>query len=206
MKQKSFQDKKTMSAPARLGDSAQVVPEADARQEHGKVTSSYSIFLIVVTIVFLAIAVVFAINTYFYDRIRSTGCSTSISKNEAEALFWTNLVLAIVAGIMFIVSIILIFTETKAPTYANKYLGKLRYEGEVRARATAARARPYVSGAAAGFGSATAGLGRAVGATAQTAANRIYQEGQLAVQRATDAFNAADIPPPITPRIPGSRV
>jgi len=190
-----------MSAPARIGDSAQVVPEADARQEHGKVTSSYSIFLIVVAIVFLAIAVVFAINTYFYDRIRSTGCSTSISKNEAEALFWTNLVLAIVAGIMFIVSIILIFTETKAPTYANKYLGKLRYEGEVRARAAAAGARPYVSGAAAGLGQAAIGFNRAVGATAATARDRILDEGAQVLRAGQAAFTRANIP--ADPRVTG---
>lgn len=199
-----------MSAPARLGDGASVVPEADAKQEHGKVTSSYSIFLIVAAIVFLAIAVVFGVNTFFYDKIRKSGCSSSISSSEATALFWTNLVLAVIAGIMFIVSIILMFTETKAPTYANKYLGRLRYEGELKAQLAAAKAKaaataakPYAYGAAAGFGAATQGFGRAVGATAQTAANRIFDEGRLAAQQARTAFEKASLPKDPTVNLAG---
>lgn len=155
------------------------VRDEDAQGEHAKVTTSYTIFLIVVAIVFLAIAVVFAINTYFYDKIRKNGCSSSISKSEAEALYWTNLVLAIVAGIMFIVSIILIFTETKAPSYATKYLGRLKYQtesGEVIGLGEAGRraaAAGYTRGAAAvgsGYRAGLAAAGR--GYSAATAAGR----------------------------------
>lgn len=148
-------------APAPAADT--YVPENQARGQHGKVTTSYTIFLIVVAIVFLAIAVVFAINTYFYDKIRKNGCASSISKSEAEVLYWINLVLAIIAGIMFIVSIILIFTETKAPSYATKYLGRLKYQtesGDVIGLGEAGR-RAVAAGYASGAGLARRGYASA---------------------------------------------
>lgn len=117
-----------------LPDGTQMVEKKKATRRHDKVSTSYTIFLIVMTIVFLAIAIVFGVNTYFYDKIRKNGCSSNISSSEAEALYWTNLILAVISGIMFIVCIILIFTTTKAPLIANTYLHDKRATLERTAR------------------------------------------------------------------------
>lgn len=177
------------TTPASIGDTVPVTETAGAKEEHAKVTSSYTIFLIVVSIVFLAIAIVFGVNTYFYDKIRKTGCG-SITASDAEALYWTNLVLAVIAGIMFIVSIILIFTETKAPTYANEYLGKLRAEGERGVRGAYGYAAPRVKAGAARLGTAA----RSAGARAYQAGARTAQGAQLAAQRTRLGLGEAVLP------------
>lgn len=52
----------------------------------------------------------FVANAVYYDRIRR-GASCSISRNEATTMFWINVVLAIVAIIIFFFSLYKLFTK-----------------------------------------------------------------------------------------------
>lgn len=165
-----------------------MVTNEDHEEAANKVSTSYTIFLIVMTIVFLAIAIVFGVNTYFYDKIRKNGCSSNISSSEAEALYWTNLILAVISGIMFIVCIILMFTTTKAPTIATTYLHDL--PGTLQAKAKEWQeygpgARKYfesvygsAKNVASGVGAAGRKYSRAAGMAAGRGLEGLYEGAQ----------------------------
>ncbi len=103
-----------------------LVPEEHAKAEHGKVSTSYTIFLIVVLIVMAFVTAVFITNAVFYEAIRkqASACGGAVSKNEADVLFWLNVVLAVIAAILLLVSIVLLFFAYKKPKFTEKYIGK----------------------------------------------------------------------------------
>jgi len=65
-------------------------------------------------VVFLASGFFFGFsiaNAVYYDRIRRGASCSAISRNEANTMFWINVILAIIAGIVFIWSIYKLFTK-----------------------------------------------------------------------------------------------
>jgi len=110
-----------------------VVEEGDtdtpgsAAGEHGKVTSAFGIFTIVVIIVLIAVTALFATNAIFFDRIKGNGCSDKISSSEADFLYWTNVVLAVLSGILALVAIIMLFVYWKSPNFTKKWIGNVQY-------------------------------------------------------------------------------
>nr|QBK91951.1 MAG: hypothetical protein LCPAC304_02930 [Pithovirus LCPAC304] len=114
--------------------SSLLVPEEHAKAEHGKVSTSYTIFLIVVLIVMAFVTAVFITNAVFYEAIRKQAgaCGTAVSKNEADVLFWLNVVLAVIAAILLLASIVLLFFAYKKPEFTEKYIGKYHYGSKVK--------------------------------------------------------------------------
>lgn len=112
-----------------------VVPKGDgntpgtAEGEHGKVTSAFGIFTIVVIIVLIAVTALFATNAIFFDRIKGNGCNDKISSSEANFLYWTNVVLAVLSGILALVAIIMLFVYWKSPNFTKKWIGNVQYTG-----------------------------------------------------------------------------
>ena len=98
-----------------------------ATGEHGKVTSAFGIFTIVVIIVLIAVTALFATNAIFFDRIKGNGCSDKISPSEANFLYWTNVVLAVLSGILALVAIIMLFVYWKSPNFTKKWIGNVQY-------------------------------------------------------------------------------
>jgi len=107
------------------------VENREATREHGKVTSAFGIFTIVVIIVLIAVTALFATNAIFFDRIKGNGCSDKISSSEANFLYWTNVVLAVLSGILALVAIIMLFVYWKSPKFTKKWIGNVQYERPV---------------------------------------------------------------------------
>lgn len=170
-----------------VGSTKTLVPEEHAKDEHGKVSTSYTIFLIVVLIVMLFVTGVFIANAVYYDRIRKAGgCSTAISKNESDILFWVNVILAVISGIMVIVAIVLLFFAYKKPEYTEKYIGRYQLGSSVQPYAQKAK------GVARGVGGAVPG--------AVAGARLGYAEGKRAGYRHGRSLGYVDAvtPPPAT--------
>jgi len=135
--------------------------EGTAAGEHGKIMSAFGIFTIVVIIVLIAVTALFATNAYFYNRIRDGSCS-KISQSEAEALYWTNVVLAVIAGIMALAAIIMLFVYWKSPNFTKKWVGTVQgpggySEASLAARQSAAIGLRSGAGRLAGYGEGLAG-------------------------------------------------
>ena len=108
------------------GTATEVTPTAHAEGVQSSLMSAFGIFTIVVIIVLIGITALFATNAVFFDRIRDGSCA-KISKNEAEALYWTNVVLAVIAGLLALAAIIMLFVFWRKPDYKKKYLGRFGY-------------------------------------------------------------------------------
>ena len=101
-----------------------VVPHEDAVNEHGKIMSTFGIFIIVLIIVMIGITALFATNAVFFNRIRDGSCA-KISKDEAEVMYWLNVVLAVISGIVVLVAIILLLVYWRKPKFTRRYLGRV---------------------------------------------------------------------------------
>ena len=64
-------------------------------------------------IVMLIFVIIFIANTVYFNRVRIGSCS-ALSQSEANTLFWLNLILSIIAVIMFIWSFIRLFFHPAA--------------------------------------------------------------------------------------------
>jgi len=67
-------------------------------------------FKIVVVIASGLATAFFITNAVFYDKIRQSSC-TAISKDEADVMFYLNVIFAIITGIIFIWGIFRLFTR-----------------------------------------------------------------------------------------------
>ncbi len=114
------------TTPLISGESIPVIPADHAEDIQSVVMSAFGIFTIVVIIVLIGITALFATNAVFFDKIRDGSCA-KISKNEAEALYWTNVVLAVIAGLLALAAIIMLFVFWRKPDYKKKYLGRFGY-------------------------------------------------------------------------------
>ena len=85
-------------------------------------TSSFSIFLIVFIIVLFFITVLLAFNASFYWELRSGGCPGKVTEEEAEAMFWLSVILAILAGIGVLVGIFMFFFARAKPKWTVYYI------------------------------------------------------------------------------------
>ena len=139
--------------------------DGTAAGEHGKIMSAFGIFTIVVIIVLIGITALFATNTYFFERIKSSGCNGKISASEANTLYWVNLVMAIISGILALVAIIMLVVYWRKPKFTKKWLGTASYQaptvyGEKVAagRMRAAQGIRYGGERAAGFVGPTPGV------------------------------------------------
>jgi len=72
----------------------------------------------------IGITALFATNAVFFGRIRDGSCNAKISKSEADTLYWVNVVLAVIAGLLALIAIIMLFVYWKNPEYKEKYIGK----------------------------------------------------------------------------------
>lgn len=146
----------TSGAPA---TTKELIPKEHGEAEHKKVSSSFAIFLIVVLIVMLFVTGVFIANAIYFDDIRNKGgCANSISKNEANIMFWLNVILAVVSGIMIIVCIALLFLAYRAPKFTEKYIGTVQAGTAVQ---------PYVQEVAGGVGRGAQEVAGGIGRGAQ---------------------------------------
>jgi len=75
----------------------------------------------------IAVTALFATNAIFFDRIKGNGCSDKISSSEANFLYWTNVVLAVLSGILALVAIIMLFVYWKSPNFTKKWIGNVQY-------------------------------------------------------------------------------
>ncbi len=60
---------------------------------------------LIIILFFLIISIV---NAYYWNRVRNKSCN-GISKSEASGLLWLNIILAIIAGAIFIWAFIRLF-------------------------------------------------------------------------------------------------
>ncbi len=93
-----------------------------SREIEGSVNAFY-ILVIVIVIVMLFITGVFIANTFFFAEIRKSGCGSKISTTEGDVMFWFNLILAFISGIIVLFAIfMLVFAKSKP-----EYLGHVQY-------------------------------------------------------------------------------
>lgn len=65
-------------------------------------------------------------NAVYYDRIRRGASCDAITKGEADTMFWINVILAFIAGIVFLWSIYKLFTKDYRESKKNQVLGYLQ--------------------------------------------------------------------------------
>lgn len=95
-------------------------------------------FRSIAVIVMLIFVIVFIANTVYFDRARKGSCA-ALSVSEANTMFWLNLILSIIAVIMFIWSFIRLFFHPAARQEAVA-----RAKLAARDAAVAAKARASV--------------------------------------------------------------
>lgn len=67
---------------------------------------------------------VFIANAFFFAEIRKSGCGTKISTSEGEILYWFNLILAIISGlvVLFAIFILVFWRSERSRYYEQRYL------------------------------------------------------------------------------------
>jgi hypothetical protein len=153
-------------------------------KELNRLSGSYFIFLIVMVIVFLAIAVMFSVNAFYFDRIRKAfpssatgtqfaatgGTGTTIgglTRNDADGLFYANIAFAIATGIIFFALIIVLFLGVWKPNAVEKVRASVGRVTDPVKTAVASGARRTGAAAYAGGKEFGKGLARGVGDVAQ---------------------------------------
>lgn len=105
-----------------------LVGEDEANENVKKVSSSFTIFLVVVIIVLFFVMTVFVTNTVFFSEVRKQGCGLGMSQTEANIMFWLNLTCAVIVGILILVAIFYIFFAKSAPIWTQKITGVVGYQ------------------------------------------------------------------------------
>lgn len=87
-------------------------------------TNALYILTIVIIIVMIFITGVFIANAFFFAEIRKSGCGTKISTSEGEILYWFNLILAIISGlvVLFAIFILVFWRSERSRYYEQRYL------------------------------------------------------------------------------------
>lgn len=87
-------------------------------------SSALYILTIVIVIVMIFITGVFIANAFFFAEIRKSGCGTKISTSEGEMLYWFNLILAIISGliVLFAIFILVFWRSERSRYYGQRYL------------------------------------------------------------------------------------
>lgn len=81
-------------------------------------TSALYILTVVIVIVMIFVTGIFISNAFFFAEIRKSGCGANISTSEGDIMYWFNLILAIISGIIVLFAIfILVFWRSERPLY-----------------------------------------------------------------------------------------
>lgn len=105
-----------------------LVRQGEANENVKKVSSSFTIFLVVVIIVLFFVIAVFVTNTMFFGEVRKQGCGMGMSQAEANVMFWLNLTCAVIVGILILVAIFYIFFVRTEPIWMQKFTGVVGYQ------------------------------------------------------------------------------
>lgn len=117
-----------------------VIPERHVNEKNEKANRGYLIFLVVVFLVLTFIVGVLIANTVYFNDLRRQSCG-NVPQSQLEIMYWLNLVLAVLAGILWLVIIVLFFIGFWKPSYTEKYIGSYKRPtalSEAQARATGA--------------------------------------------------------------------
>ncbi len=81
-----------------------IVPVVKETETEGRLNTEARWFKVTTVVIAAAGAGLAIANAVFFDKIRSTtnGCGTTVSKKDADVMFWINVVLAIIFVILFI--------------------------------------------------------------------------------------------------------
>lgn len=101
-------------------------------KELNRLSGSYFIFVVVMAIVFLALAIMFSINSYYFDQVRkaignaqgsqvASGVNCGLSKGEADGLFYANIAFAVVTGVIFLALVVILFVGVWKPKAVEKF-------------------------------------------------------------------------------------
>ncbi len=103
-----------------------VVTQQEAEENIDQISSSFTIFLVVVVIVLFFMTGVFISNTFFYGELRKRGCGNKITVSEANVMYWLNLAGTLVSGVLAIVAIFYIFIARSKPQWTQTYTGRVQ--------------------------------------------------------------------------------
>ncbi len=103
-----------------------VVTQQEAEENIDQISSSFTIFLVVVVIVLFFMTGVFIANTFFYGELRKGGCGKKITASEANVMYWLNLAGTLVSGVLAIVAIFYIFIARSKPQWTQTYTGRIQ--------------------------------------------------------------------------------
>jgi len=93
------------------------------QQELEASVNAMYILIIVIIIVMLFVTGVFIANAFFFSEIRKSGCGSKISTTEGDIMFWFNLILAIISGIIVIFGIFILVFSKSRPEFIERYVG-----------------------------------------------------------------------------------
>lgn len=93
-----------------------------ANKKVSKASSSYLIFLVIVFIILSFILGVLIANTYYFSELKNNDCG-KVTKGESNTMYYLNLVLSIVAALLWLVIIFLFFFGFTKPEITEKYIG-----------------------------------------------------------------------------------
>jgi hypothetical protein len=111
-----------MSATSTEVKRGEVIPKEHVDKKVGEKSSSYLIFLVVVFIVLTFITGVLIANTIYFSELRNQSCG-KVPQSQLDIMYWLNLVLTIVAGILWLVILVLFFLGWWKPEFTEKYVG-----------------------------------------------------------------------------------
>ena len=84
------------------------------------------VLIIVIVIVMFFVTAIFIANAFFFAEIRKSGCGSKISTTEGDIMFWFNLVLAIVSGLIVLFGIFILVFARSTPQFIERYVGTYR--------------------------------------------------------------------------------
>lgn len=87
-----------------------VIPKKSYDVSSNAIRHDYVIWLIVVCVVFFVAGIIMVVNTTIFSDLRVTGVNSStLTRQEAHALFWANLIITIVIVLALFICIFLFF-------------------------------------------------------------------------------------------------
>jgi len=93
----------------------------EAEKHIQKPHNSIGIFIIFVVFIALIALVAFGINGFLFNKIRKKSCGSAVTQTEGTVLFWVNIALAVISGILTAVGILFSFYSKTEVNWKRKY-------------------------------------------------------------------------------------
>lgn len=88
--------------------------------------TSIGTFTIFVVFIAFVTFIVFGLNGILFNEIRKTSCGSTITQTEGNVMFWVNVALAVIAGILAVVGILFSFYSKTEVNWKRKYIPNVK--------------------------------------------------------------------------------